>query len=148
MPRAHSCCPSAGYSHLFVRPSYQNGVAGIGQMRGVPDVAADADPQTGLAVLSFPRYPVGAVIQGAGGTSAAAPFWAALMAMADQFAGRRLGWVNPAIYRIAESPRYDAAFHDITEGTNAVSLPRTVTGYKAGPGWDPVTGWVHPRPQC
>jgi subtilase family serine protease len=134
-----------GYSHLFARPSYQDGVAGIAAERGAPDVAADAAPETGLAVLSFPSYPVGADIQGAGGTSAGAPLWAAIMAIADQFVGRRLGWVNPAIYRIAQSPHYGAAFHDITEGNNTVSLPKTVISYKAGSGWDPVTGWGTPN---
>jgi subtilase family serine protease len=41
-----------GFSHLFSRPAYQNGVQGIGSMRGVPDVAADGDPATGIAVIT------------------------------------------------------------------------------------------------
>jgi len=41
-----------GFSHLFRRPSYQNGVQGIGSMRGVPDIAADGDPVTGIAVIT------------------------------------------------------------------------------------------------
>jgi subtilase family serine protease len=73
--------------------------------------------------------------------------WAGLIALADQEAGHDLGLVNPAIYRIARGPLYHKAFHDITTGDNTVSFtspPATVTGYKAGRGWDPVTGWGTP----
>ena len=90
----------------------------------------------------------GVVLIGAGGTSAAAPFWAGLIALADQEAGHTLGFVNPAIYRIARSPRYHQAFHDVTTGNNTVALKGiTVTGYRAGSGWDPVTGWGTPDAQ-
>jgi subtilase family serine protease len=68
--------------------------------------------------------------------------------LADQEAGHPLGFVNPAIYRIAQGPLYHGAFHDITTGNNTVSLNgTTVTGYQAGPGWDPVTGWGTPAAQ-
>jgi hypothetical protein len=56
------------------------------------------------------------MIRNSGGTSAAAPLWAGLIALADQYAGRHLGFVNPAIYRIAHSLAYHRAFHDITSG--------------------------------
>ena len=70
------------------------------------------------------------------------------IALADQYAGRHLGLVNPAIYQIARSPRYHQAFHDITTGNNTVQFPPTrVTGYQAAPGWDPVTGWGSPDAQ-
>lgn len=83
-----------------------------------------------------------------GGTSASAPIWAALIALAGQYAGHRLGFVNLAIYRIARSPRYHQAFHDITTGDNTVQFPReTITGYQAAPGWDPVTSWGSPDAQ-
>jgi subtilase family serine protease len=89
-----------------------------------------------------------AMVQSHGGTSAAAPIWAALMALADQDAGHRLGFVNPAIYRIARSPRYHQAFHDITTGNNTVQFPpTTITGDRAAVGWDPVTGWGSPNAQ-
>jgi hypothetical protein len=57
------------------------------------------------------------------------------------------GLVNPAIYRIARSPQYHQAFRDITNGSsNLAKFPHgTVTGYRAGPGWDPVTGWGSPN---
>jgi subtilase family serine protease len=135
-----------GFSELFARPSYQAGVPGIGATRGVPDVSADASDRTGVAVV----FSNGTqdTVQGHGGTSASAPMWAALMALADQYAGHRLGFVNPAIYQIARSPRYHQAFHDITTGNNTVQFPPiTVTGYQAAPGWDPVTGWGSPNAQ-
>ena len=70
------------------------------------------------------------------------------MALADQDAHHDLGFVNPAIYRIARSSRYHQAFHDITTGSNIVNAPPVGTGgYQAGPGWDPVTGWGSPDAQ-
>jgi subtilase family serine protease len=143
--------PSAsggGFSHLFARPTYQDGVPGIGATRGVPDVAGDASSGTGGMALAFSAPSGGYEFIGAGGTSAAAPFWAGLIALADQEAGHALGLVNPAIYRIARSPLYHKAFHDITTGNNTVALNgTTITGYQAGPGWDPVTGWGTPDAQ-
>jgi len=88
------------------------------------------------------------MVRNSGGTSASAPIWAALIALADQYAGRPLGLVNPAIYQIAHGPRYHQAFHDVTKGNNTVQFPpRTITGYQAAPGWDPVTGWGSPDAQ-
>ncbi len=134
-----------GFSHLFNRPSYQNGVAGIDAYRGVPDVAADANPSTGFPVVTGTAG--GAyTISVHGGTSASAPTWAGIIALADQYAQRHLGFVNPAIYGIARGPHYHQAFHDVTTGVaNTAKFPRgTITGYRAGPGWDPVTGWGSP----
>jgi subtilase family serine protease len=141
-----------GFSLRFARPAYQDGVPGIGARRGVPDVAADGNSETGMA-LAFSAPGGGSYrLIGAGGTSAGAPFWAGLIALADQEAGHPLGFVNPAIYRIARGPAYHQAFHDITTGNNTVvlssaSTPITITGYEAGPGWDPVTGWGTPDAQ-
>ena len=146
-PNGGPSASGGGFSHLFARPGYQDGVPGIGAMRGVPDVAADASSGTGMAIaVSAPGG--GYEFFGAGGTSAAAPFWAGLIALADQEAGHPLGFVNPAIYRIARGPQYHKAFHDITTGDNTVVRNGvTVTGYQAGPGWDPVTGWGTPDAQ-
>jgi subtilase family serine protease len=135
-----------GFSHVFARPSYQDGVPGIGASRGVPDVAADASGPTGmtLAVTAGGKdyfYP-------GAGTSAATPLWAALIALADQYVGRHLGFVNPTIYRIGRTARYHQAFHDITTGNSTAAFPQgTITGYQASPGWDPVTGWGSPDAQ-
>ena len=134
---------AGGYSSLFRRPSYQDGVPRISRMRGVPDVAADADSSTAMT-LTF----TGGVPYPAQGTSAATPLWAAVIALADQDAGQHIGFVNPAIYAIARSPAYHRAFHDVITGDNSVLWPtRLFTGYQAGPGWDPVTGWGSPNAQ-
>jgi subtilase family serine protease len=140
---ADTMASAGGYSARFGRPSYQDGVPRTGRMRGVPDVAADADASTAMA-LTFS----GGVLYPAQGTSAATPLWAAVIALADQQAGQHLGFVNPAIYAIARSPAYRRAFHDVTTGDNSVFWPtRLFTGYTAGPGWDPVTGWGSPNAQ-
>jgi subtilase family serine protease len=134
---------AGGYSALFRRPSYQDGVPRIGRMRGVPDVAANADASTAMSLLF-----TGGIPYPAQGTSAATPLWAAVIALADQDAGQRLGFVNPAIYAIAHSPAGHRAFHDVTTGDNSVLWPtRVFAGYQAGPGWDPVTGWGSPNAQ-
>jgi subtilase family serine protease len=135
-----------GFSRLFPRPAYQDGIAGIGATRGVPDVAADADYRTGMAIV-FSGGSHGYLF-GGGGVSVAAPLWAAVIALADQYVGRDLGFVNPALYRIGRSAYYHQAFHDVTTGTNTVTSPtQTITGYQAAPGWDPVTGWGSPNAQ-
>jgi subtilase family serine protease len=137
-----------GFSHLFARPAYQDDVPGIGAARGVPDVAADGSGTTGMALVYSAPDGGGGNLIGAGGTSAGAPFWAGLIALADQEAGHPLGFVNPAIYQIARGPQYNKAFHEVTTGDNTVVLNGiTVTGYQAGPGWNPVTGWGTPDAQ-
>jgi subtilase family serine protease len=126
-----------GFSSFFPTPSYQQTLPATVQnllqhRRGVPDVAGDADPATGLAFyISDGGWNL------AGGTSASAPLWAAFMAIADQMAGHPLGFINPALYKLAASSSYAQDFHDITVGNNSV---HNVKGYSAVPGWDPVTG--------
>jgi subtilase family serine protease len=135
-----------GFSRLFSRPGYQDGVPGIGATRGVPDVSADASGHVDLGMVL--RNGSWSMIRNGGGTSASAPIWAALIALADQYAGRHLGFVNPVIYQIARGPSYHQAFHDITTGNNTVEFsPTTIAGYRAAPGWDPVTGWGSPDAQ-
>ena len=134
---------SGGYSTLFPRPSYQDAIARIGATRGVPDVAANADSATAMAL----EYGNGE-LRLATGTSASTPLWAGVIALADQQAGHPLGFINPAIYAIAHGPAYHRAFHDVVTGDNSVLWPTGVfTGYNAGPGWDPVTGWGSPNAQ-
>ena len=134
-----------GFSHLYARPAYQDGVPGISKMRGVPDVAGDAD-EPGGARSSSPA----AARHGSSRPAAPAPprrCGAGLIALADQYAHHDLGFVNPAIYRIARSSSYHKAFHDITTGSNTVTIGTVTAGYQAGPGWDPVTGWGSPNAQ-
>jgi subtilase family serine protease len=137
-----------GFSRRLARPGYQNGVPGVAATRGVPDVSADASPHTGMALVISDgghRY----TIRNSGGTSTSAPLWAGIIALADQYARRHLGFVNPAIYRIARGDAYHKAFHDITEGNNTPSFPgHTIDGYTSTPGWDPVTGWGSPNAQA
>jgi hypothetical protein len=84
------------------------------------------------------------------GTSAGAPQWAAITALADQAAGERLGFLNPTYYHILKSASYAKGFHDITTGNNAFTFQSngqtvTIPGYDAGPGWDPTTGVGTPK---
>jgi subtilase family serine protease len=136
-----------GFSRLYARPAYQDGVPGIGAMRGVPDVAGDADEQGGSPTVMTGGGKT--TIMSNSGTSASAPLWAGLMALADQYAHHDLGFVNPAIYRIARSSSYHEAFHDITTGSNiqTIPYPGSTVGWHAGPGWDPATGWGSPNAQ-
>jgi subtilase family serine protease len=136
-----------GFSQVFAKPGYQDGIPAIGAWRGVPDVSADANGHTGMAIAI--AGPGGhTYIRNSGGTSASAPIWAGLIALADQFAHRHLGFVNPALYRLAASPEGRRAFHDITQGNNTAKFPpHTFTGYRAAPGWDPVTGLGSPDAQ-
>ncbi len=138
-----------GFSAIFPRPSYQNGIPGIGTARGVPDVAYNADPLTGVPiVISIGNTTIIAPI---GGTSAGAPQWAAITALAEQAAGERLGFLNETFYRILKSASYSKGFHDITTGNNAFTFKDgngknvTVPGFNAGAGWDATTGVGTPK---
>jgi subtilase family serine protease len=124
-----------GASQYYSIPDYQKVVgqaAGHG-FRQVPDVSADADPATGFHII------FGGQEGQAGGTSAAAPLWAATVALIDQDLKRKglreTGYANPAIYWMgANSSRLPAPpFHDVTTGNNLA--------YDATPGWDFATGW-------
>jgi hypothetical protein len=84
-------------------------VPGIGARRGVPDVASDADLDTGIACVEAGGGQF--VIAPGGGTSAGAPAWAGIVALADQYAGRHLGLINPAICKIGRSAEHHRAFH-------------------------------------
>jgi subtilase family serine protease len=142
VPGGGNLASGGGFSGIFARPAYQDGVHGTKATRGVPDVAGDAGQGMALA-----RETGGGSYElvSAGGTSAATPLWGGLMADADQLAGRDLGFVNPALYQIARSPLYGQAFHDVTTGNNTVVMNgATYAGYHAGPGWDPVTGLGSP----
>jgi subtilase family serine protease len=135
-----------GYSILFPRPSYQDGLTQAGVTRGVPDVSANADGSTAIALALVAHGHT--ELRASGGTSASAPLWAGVIALADQQAGEHLGFVNPALYAIARGHAYHQAFHDVVTGDNSILWPTGVfTGYNAGPGWDPVTGLGSPDAQ-
>ncbi len=133
-----------GLSTVVDRPSWQQGTgvdnaAGNG-MRQVPDVAGPSDPSSGFLVVY--TEPGQGVVQGqVGGTSAAAPFWAASMALTRQMAGIEgvdsLGALAPTLYQIAAEQPTGAVFHDIVRGGNLL--------HEAGPGWDYSTGLGSPR---
>jgi kumamolisin len=124
-----------GISSLFDRPKWQASVSATNNTvrRMTPDVAAVADHATGAAIV------VGQQVATGGGTSQAAPIWAGIAAVMNQFlrsnGGRELGDLNPLLYRLATSAARPG-FHDITLGTNAVAV--------ATPGYDMVTGLGSP----
>jgi kumamolisin len=94
--------------------------------RGVPDVAGNADPDTGYQIYSDGQAQV------VGGTSAVAPLWSALIARLAQATGTRFGLIQPLLYA-GVSPGTDVSgFNDITSGNNPA--------YQAGPGWDSCSG--------
>lgn len=133
-----------GFSAFFSTPSYQQNlpasIKNVQKRRAVPDVAADGNPNSGLAIYQ------NGVWSTAGGTSASTPVWAALVAVADQMAGHPLGFLDPALYTLANSAHYAHDFQDITVGNNSVDSNGTVVkGYSASTGWDAITGWGSPN---
>jgi kumamolisin len=125
-----------GVSDVFGLPAWQ-AAAGVparvggGIGRGVPDVAGNADPNTGYQVLVDGQQSV------IGGTSAVAPLWAALIARMAQAKGKRFGLIQVILYAGATSGHAVPGFHDITSGSNGA--------YAAGPGWDACTGLGSPN---
>src|SRR2546422_239011 len=84
-----------------------------------------------------------------GGTSAGSPQWAGLIAIADEMAGRDLGYLNTALYNLAANPAtYAADFYDDDTNSNAQSAPGSGTSGNCCPssqGWDAVTGLGSPN---
>jgi kumamolisin len=122
-----------GISGFFNVPTWQadvhassaQGAAVALTMRGVPDVAGAADPQTGYEVRIDGTNTV------IGGTSAVAPLWAALIARINQQNGRAAGFINPQVYK------HPDALRDITQGNNG--------DFEAASGWDACTGLGSPN---
>jgi subtilase family serine protease len=139
-----------GFSKLFARPAYQNGfVPSSG--RGVPDISYSGDVNNGLLIAWSQGDPANTGdIFLFGGTSAGSPQWAAIIALADQADHHRVGFINNDLYSLARS-RNSSVFHDITTGSNTVSLtdtsgnPVNITGFPAAKGWDAVTGLGTPN---
>jgi kumamolisin len=120
-----------GVSNVFALPSWQANAhvpapsVSTGG-RGVPDVSGDADPMTGYTIRVDGETTV------IGGTSAVAPLWAGLVAVANQQLGTQVGFIQPALY----AAKAASAFNDITQGNNGA--------FSAGPGWDACTGLGSP----
>jgi kumamolisin len=121
-----------GVSQAIDLPPWQRapGLPNTGGKRAVPDISGDSDPASGMALVV-----VGGWHQG-GGTSQAAPMWAGITALMNEYLKKHgqkaVGFLDPALYAIASGhPPYEA-FHDVTAGGNLV--------YPAGPGYDLATG--------
>ena len=121
-----------GISQMWSMPSWQQapGVANAftNGFREVPDVSINADPQTGYDVYCTAGGCANHGWMVIGGTSAAAPVWAALVALANESAlkvnGLMVGFLNPSLYDIAHGANgasYTSAFHDIVPVTGAIN---------------------------
>ncbi len=125
----------------FPIPSWQGGLNGVNgastTLRNAPDVAMEANTDNYFCNVGY-------CTTGEGGTSYAAPRWAAFMALVNQQAVSNgvyggVGFINPAVYTIGAGSQYTTVFHDITIGSNG--------GYTNGSGYDLVTGWGSPKGQ-
>lgn len=128
---ANEGATGGGVSTIFPLPTWQ-GSSGVPKPttsaggRGVPDVAGNADPSSGYIIRVDGQTLV------IGGTSAVAPLWAGLIAVANQQSGKTAGLLQPQIY----AAKARSGFRDITAGSNG--------GFEAGPGWDACTGLGSP----
>jgi len=135
-----------GISSLFKQPTWQTGPGVSNQYsngnREVPDVSADADPQTGYniycTVTAAGCPTTGSVV--VGGTSAAAPLWAGSLALINGYLQKqgkdRAGFASPLFYSLASSKQQYAPFHDVTSGNNLY--------YPATAGYDEASGLGSP----
>jgi len=113
----------AGYSSVFARPSFQNGVANItnSTMRSVPDITMDASS----------------------GTSEAAPLFNGILALATQLNHGNVGPINPVLYKVLGPAGATDGIADVVKGNNSVIVNGKVTvpGFHATKGFDVATGW-------
>jgi kumamolisin len=114
----HGGATGGGHSVHFAKPTWQSAIAG--KMRGVCDLAGDADPYTGYIVVVDGKPEV------IGGTSAVAPLMAALVAVCCKATGQRYGTLGGKLYTSM------GAFRDVALGNNGA--------FKASTGWDAPTG--------
>jgi len=115
----------AGYSSVFPRPAYQDGVAGVTRspMRSVPDITLDSQD----------------------GTSQSAPLMAGVLALATQANKADVGPINPVLYRVLGPRGTQAGLADVVNGDNSVTTPDgktvIVPGFTAAKGFDVASGW-------
>jgi len=140
-----------GVSDVFQRPDWQSAITiasvnpGAINGRCIPDVAANADWNASPYLLVVDGH-----AEANGGTSAASPLWAALIALINsQLAGgKRVGYLTPMLYQTAGAggaPTLGAAgCTDVTSGNNNTA---SAGGYSAGAGYDAVSGWGTPQGQ-
>jgi len=132
-----------GISTVWPIPSYQAPVAGSAaskgsaSMRNVPDVSLDADPNTGYSIYFQGKWVV------YGGTSCAAPLWAAFTALVNQQRATNglgtLGFANPPLYTAFQGASGAADFHDIADGSTNLFYP-AVAGYDDATGLGTFNG--------
>lgn len=130
-----------GISDYIPVPSWQVGIVPPSinpthfQGRGIPDVAANADPNTGYLTYAGGQFGI------VGGTSAAAPLWGALITLCNEELGARVGNFNALLYSTFGPGK---VLNDITKGNN--DTDGYLDGqFKAGAGWDACTGWGTPN---
>ena len=142
-PSPFPIASGGGVSKLFTRPAYQDQVRRItGGHRGVPDVSLSGSLSGAIEIFASFAHPSGIWFP-TGGTSAATPELAGIVAIADQLAKRRIGLINPALYELGH--RHASGIVDVTRGDNTVTFnlgtgPHRVIGYRARRGYDLVTG--------
>ena len=125
-----------GISKIYTGPDFQTAYFGPIPGRAVPDISLTAaGGHDGYVVCESNGF------QLVGGTSAAAPSFAGMMALLLQQQGSRVGTLNPQLYLLGVVQYYGgpAIFHDVTVGDN--NVPGVSDYYKTGPWYDPVTGW-------
>jgi subtilase family serine protease len=136
-------------SSLFPLPSWQKGItltdlAGntiIPIGRCTSDVSFNSGVYGALGIIFLSSASPGSpTLNVVGGTSAGSPFWAALTAIASQYAGHSLGYLNPELYAHRESLYKTGAIHDIKSGDNTYPTGNNVIGYSSTKGWDSPTG--------
>ncbi|MFG2961067.1 S8 family serine peptidase [Streptomyces sp. NPDC048291] len=127
-----------GQSHVFTRPSFQNGVKKVvGTRRGTPDISMSAAVNGGAWIYSsFDPTATGWDVSG--GTSEATPLFAGIVALADQAAGHRLGNIQKRLYDLSSYRSKLTGVVDVNDGTD--NSYEGVTGYKAVNGYDLATG--------
>jgi subtilase family serine protease len=147
------CAGGGGISQLFPAPDYQLAFLPravrheLGGMRGVPDISYNADCNNAILIYLSYFGPDSAGWYTICGTSEGSPQWAGIVADLNQYAGRPLGFLNPALYAAGGLGLFHKFGRDITVGNNAlIGVAGAVApGYSAAPGWDPASGWGTPN---